>query len=78
MLMALGFLNPGSFSRSRPSAGNRQSVHIVNFPVGRTRSRHSAAPISGQYTCNSGTGILNFEWGGGQAGDKTLMGRGQN
>ena len=34
--MRLGFLNPGS---SHPSAGNKQSVHIVSFSAGRTRSR---------------------------------------
>ena len=40
--MLMGFLNHGRFYHSCPFAGNKQSVHIVSFPAGRTSSHHSA------------------------------------
>ena len=40
--MVIGLLNCGSFYRSHPSAGNKQSLHIVSFSAMRMRSRPSA------------------------------------
>ena len=39
---ANGIFKLWGFYRSCPSAGNKQSIHVVSFPAGRTRSRPSA------------------------------------
>ena len=39
---ANGMFQLWEFYHLHPSAGNKQSVHIVSFPAGRTRSRPSA------------------------------------
>ena len=67
---ASGLLKLWESYRSRPSAGNKKSIRIVNFPAGRTRSRCTAAYNemnfkwnNKKYTRNSVMAILhNFIW----------------